>query len=303
MLVSIIIVNYNVTSELDSCISSILQYLKDIQYEILVVDNHSPDRSVELLQQKYPGVRFFFLSDNVGFSRANNFAVAKSTADYILILNPDTIFIEDFITPIIKFIENHTSIGACAPMLVYKNLSYQNSTGDRVGFFYESAEALFYINLYRYIKKILNRKKLNSDIPYKVVWMSGACLILRTVLFKKINGFNPNYFLNYEDIDFCRQIEDEGFVNYYFPFLRCVHLDSISQKRDFEKLVFNRYKSRLIFGRLHYSILKRILVRFVHIVGILLRLIFTPLLFKNKERKQRQSGYQRALKLYLKNEM
>lgn len=112
MLVSIIIVSYNVCGELDECINSIFQVLKNIEFEILVVDNNSPDRKVENLQQKYPNAKFYFLNENLGFSMANNYAVQKSKSKYILILNPDTKFTEDFITPIIQFIENHDNVGA-----------------------------------------------------------------------------------------------------------------------------------------------------------------------------------------------
>lgn len=298
MLISIIIVNYNVTSELDNCINSILQYTKDIECEILVVDNNSQDRSVELLQQKYPEVKFFFLYNNIGFSRANNFAAEKSKAEYLLILNPDTIFIEDFINPIINYIETHSNTGACGPMLLYKDLSYQNSAGSRMGLFYETAEALFYINHYRKFKKFLNSKRYKRTHPFKVGWMSGACILLKRALYNEIGGFNSEYFLNYEDLDFCNRVENKGYVNLYFPHLKCIHLDQTSQKRDYEAFVYSRYVSRLIYDKYHYNFLKRFWVRLIHIIGIILRLIFVNFIYSNQEKIQRRRGYYKSLILY-----
>ena len=75
-----------------------------------------------------------------------------------------------------------------------------------MGFFYETAEALFYISLYRKIKNLFNYKKYKRIEPFKVGWMSGACMVLKKLVFDEVKGFNPDYFVNYEDLDFCIKI-------------------------------------------------------------------------------------------------
>ena len=166
MLVSIIIVSYNVCGELDECINSIFQVLKNIEFEILVVDNNSPDRKVENLQQKYPNAKFYFLNENLGFSMANNYAVQKSKSKYILILNPDTKFTEDFITPIIQFIENHDNVGACSPMLLNQDLTYQNSAGNRMGFFYETEGGFYKPLLVNFDLLKMKEKTMVHEVGY-----------------------------------------------------------------------------------------------------------------------------------------
>ena len=299
MLLSIIIVNYNVTLELDNCINSILQYLKGTEFEILIIDNNSPDRSVESLEIKYPQVRFFFLNENLGFSKANNFIVDKSESDYILILNPDTEFVEDFVTPIINYISGHQHTGICAPTLVYKDLSYQNSAGSKMGLFYETAEALLYINLYRRFKKNNKLWRYKANKPFKIGWASGACFLLKRSIYNEVKGFNTEYFLNYEDLDFCNKVIKKGYNNYYFPFLKCIHLDQTSQKRNYEAFVYSRYKSRLIYAKYNYNLAQRLLVRLIHIIGLLLRLIFVNMLYSDTEKISRQRGYRKSLSLYL----
>ena len=129
--------------------------------------------------------------------------------------------------------------------------------------------------------------------------MSGACLLLKRDIYNEVNGFNIEYFLNYEDLDFCNKIRDKGYSNFYFPYLRCIHLDQTSQKRDYEAFVFSRYKSRIIYSNNHYSLTKRFLVRIIHIIGLLLRMIFVNITYSGKEKSQRRKGYGKSLMLYI----
>src|SRR5436190_23338123 len=103
MEVTIVIVNYNSPEDLRVCLDSIFRTVNDIQFEIIVVDNNSSDRGIELLNESYPLVKFKLLNDNLGYSKANNYAVKFSQYEFILFLNPDTILLEDFLSPFIKF--------------------------------------------------------------------------------------------------------------------------------------------------------------------------------------------------------
>lgn len=294
--VSIIIVNYNVTNEVRNCILSIKRVLENvIDLEIIVIDNNSPDRSIIGLTDEFPDVKVELLDKNYGYAKANNIGVQKSTKSFILLLNPDTIIIEDFVNPIVEYIHNNKAIGACGPQLIYSDNSYQNSTGYKMGILYEAAEAFMFINTYRQVYK--NRIIKSKTDLIKVNWLSGACLLMDSNLFKSVKGFNEDYFLNYEDIDLCKKIEDSGFINYYFPNFKCIHLDQTSQKKNYERLVLSRYKSRLIYSRYHYGFFKKSIIRIIHLIGLFLRLILTPFLYKGLEKEQRKKGYKKAFKL------
>src|ERR1035441_8093505 len=114
---TIIIVNYNVTDEIRNSLHSIFASIKN-DFEVIVVDNNSPDRNIESLKNLFPDVKFHFLSENLGFAKANNYAVKYSEGEYLVFLNPDTILIEDFITPIKSYMENHPIAGVCGPVLL-----------------------------------------------------------------------------------------------------------------------------------------------------------------------------------------
>lgn len=293
--ISVVIVNYNVTHEIADCIVSVKRILIDIDIEIIVVDNFSPDRSILELQEQFPDIVFILLEKNYGYAKANNIGVQKSTKPYILLLNPDTIIIEDFVSPIIDFFLINSNVGVCGPQLIYADRSYQSSTGKEMGIIYEAAEAFMFINLFRNMYESYIKKNISKIM--KVNWLSGACLVMSKDLFNKVGGFNTQYFLNYEDIDLCKRIEDIGFSNYYFPFLKCIHLDQTSQKKNYESLVFSRYRSRLIYAKYHYNIIQKTIVNILHIIGLIARLLLTPIVYKDDEMKQRFRGYRKALKL------
>lgn len=288
---SIIIVNYNSTSDLKNSINSIYKNIFNLNYEIIVVDNNSPERDIEQLPAQFPDVHFLFEKENLGFSKANNLAFKYSKYENVLFLNPDTIFIEDCITPLINFISKNKDTGACGVKLLNKDRSFQFSFGKKLGFIYETAEALMLIGFYRklFYNSISRQFKLKEAV--KVEWLSGAFLLMRKGVFESVGGFSSDFFLNYEDIDLCSQIVRKGYSNYYFPNISCIHLDSKSQKKNYERFVFNRYKSRLIFAKKHYNFFTRFIVKTVHLIGLIFRILTVNFLYKDDERKQRRSGY------------
>ncbi|MCX7877657.1 MAG: glycosyltransferase family 2 protein [Ignavibacteria bacterium] len=297
MKLSVIIVNYNVASEVDNCISSVYKILGSYEPEIIVVDNNSTIRDIERLQGKYSFVKFEFLTENHGFGKANNQGVNIAEGDYVLFLNPDTLLIEDFITPMVEFISNNNKAGACGPQLIYPDGDYQNSTGPRTGIFYETSEALMFISVLRKLYWNFYLKNRGDIIP--VGWLSAACMLVKKEIFRATGGFDERYFLNYEDIDLCRRFENSGYKNYYFPKLRCVHTDHASLKKDYELMVYSRYESRKIFAEKHYVLPVRIYVNLIHVLGLILRLFTVYFFYSGDELKGRSRGYIKSLKLYL----
>jgi hypothetical protein len=297
MAIDIIIVNYNVQDQVSKCVDSIK--LKTTGSFINIIDNNSENRDAESLFLKYHEVKFRQLNANLGFAKANNIGAKLTDSEYLCFLNPDTIVTEDFITPIINFINKDPQAGVCAPMLVYEDGSYQSSSGFKMGVWYDFLEASYLIGLIRKSKKQKYLKTEKSMLPVEVGWVSGACMIVKRSIFEHVGGFSEDYFLNYEDIDLCRKIEDAGYTNFYFPSYKCTHLDHKSFDRNYELLVLSRYQSRLIYARLHYNFLQRIVSRFLHINGIIIRLFAVNIFYSGNERRSRLSGYLKALFLYL----
>ncbi|HEV7620373.1 MAG TPA: glycosyltransferase family 2 protein, partial [Flavisolibacter sp.] len=118
MVLSVIIVNYNVKYFLEQCLFSVQKATKEILTEVIVVDNCSTDGSLEYLQPVFPGVRFIANTSNLGFARACNQGLEKASGNYILFLNPDTIIAEDSFTKCIAFFEAHADCGALGVKMI-----------------------------------------------------------------------------------------------------------------------------------------------------------------------------------------
>jgi len=125
--VSIIIVNYNLTENIRNLLTTIDQNVKDIDYEVIVVDNNSPDRSVEKLTSEFPQFRFEFLNTNYGFGHGNNVGASKTTGKYLLLLNPDTYLIENLPLRLFNFAETHPDFGVIGPQMNYPDGLFQIS--------------------------------------------------------------------------------------------------------------------------------------------------------------------------------
>ncbi len=297
MTLSIIIVNYNVYDDLINCLNSINKNICDVEYKIIVVDNNSTNRDIDKITFDYPDVIYIKLPENLGFAKANNLAVSRSNSEFILFLNPDTILINNFVLKMVEYLKNNINAGACAPMLLNEDFSYQSSTGPKMGLKYDFLEAFHLINFSRKFQK--NNYIKNIDNIFEIGWMSAACMVIKREVFNKVNGFSEPYFLNYEDIDICYKLNKLGLKNYYFPEYKCVHLDHKSFGIDYELLVYSRYLSRLEFAKMNYNYFQRIIFRTLHIIGLITRIVMVHLLYSGIERASRRSGYVKSIKRYL----
>ena len=118
MKISVIIVNYNVKYYLEQCLMSVERALKGIEGEVLVVDNHSSDGSVDYLKPRFPAVHFITSGHNQGFAKANNIAIKQCKGEYVLLLNPDTVVGEEAIRSSLAFMEGHEKAGGLGVMML-----------------------------------------------------------------------------------------------------------------------------------------------------------------------------------------
>lgn len=298
---SIIIVNYNVAEEVRECIKSIKSSLSEIKYEIIVVDNNSKEQLIYDLPELFKDVKFIYLDSNTGYGLANNTGVDNSSGKFILILNPDTLFVDNNIISMIEFMESNPRIGAVTPMLVYKDDSFQYSFGLDRGVVVEYLDSIYvFNNLYEKYKKRELDKLISKGRPFEVGWISGAYMLMRKCDFQRVGGFSAEYKLNYEDMDLCFKLRKKGLKLYYFPEFKCVHIESVSQKKNFYNYIFYRYKGRLIFLKNHYSPFHNYMIRLLHIFGLVLRIILSYFIFNKNEGKERRLAFRDSMILYLK---
>lgn len=248
MKLSVVIVNYNVRYYVEQCINSVLKATKDMEAEVIVVDNHSHDGSVEHLRRVF-GDKIVLIDSNhnLGFSRANNMAIRQSLGEYVLLLNPDTFIAEDALQKVLNFMDTHPRAGACGAMM-------HNADGSRAR---ESRRGL--PTPFVSLMKMLGRSDryymshLSWDEPGQIEVISGAFCMLRRTVLDKIGLLDEDFFMYGEDIDLSyRVVKDGGYENWYVP-ARILHYKGESTQKSSFRYVHVFYQAMLIFFRKHYG--------------------------------------------------
>jgi GT2 family glycosyltransferase len=256
MKLSVIIVNYNVRAYLEQCLRAVVEAMKGIDGDVFVVDNQSTDGSVEMVQAKFPGVRLIANQVNVGFSRANNQAIRESTAEYVVLLNPDTVVGEDVFEKVLAFMDAHPKAGGLGVRMI-------DGTGR---FLPESKRGLptpsvaFYkiIGLTRLFprSKVFGRYHLGhlaEDRAAPIEILSGACMFMRKRTLDEVGLLDESFFMYGEDIDLSYRITLGGYENWYFPQAHIIHYKGESTKKSSVNYVFVFYNAMAIFAKKHFT--------------------------------------------------
>ena len=259
---SVIIVNYNVKYYLDQCIRSVLRAFEEMNTpaEIIVVDNHSADGSVDYLEQRYPQklfpmVRFVRSAHNLGFARANNIAIRQSRGEYVLLLNPDTIVGEDALKASVDFMDVHEDAGALGVRMLgaQGRRAMESRRGlptPMVSFF----KMLGFCNRWPH-HRLFGKYYMGYlpwDEPSQIEVVSGAYCMLRRKALDEVGLLDEDFFMYGEDIDLSYRVLKGGYHNYYLP-VDILHYKGESTQKSSFRYVHVFYEAMLIFFRKHYS--------------------------------------------------
>lgn len=259
---SVIIVNYNVKYYLDQCIRSVLRAFEEMNTpaEIIVVDNHSADGSIDYLEQRYPQklfpmVRFVRSAHNLGFARANNIAIRQSRGEYVLLLNPDTIVGEDALKASVDFMDVHEDAGAVGVRMLgaQGRRAMESRRGlptPMVSFF----KMLGFCNRWPH-HRLFGKYYMGYlpwDEPSQIEVVSGAYCMLRRKALDEVGLLDEDFFMYGEDIDLSYRVLKGGYHNYYLP-VDILHYKGESTQKSSFRYVHVFYEAMLIFFRKHYS--------------------------------------------------
>ena len=259
---SVIIVNYNVKYYLDQCIRSVLRAFEEMNTpaEIIVVDNHSADGSVDYLEQRYPQklypmVRFVRSAHNLGFARANNIAIRQSRGEYVLLLNPDTIVGEDALKASVDFMDVHEDAGAVGVRMLgaQGRRAMESRRGlptPMVSFF----KMLGFCNRWPH-HRLFGKYYMGYlpwDEPSQIEVVSGAYCMLRRKALDEVGLLDEDFFMYGEDIDLSYRVLKGGYHNYYLP-VDILHYKGESTQKSSFRYVHVFSEAMLIFFRKHYS--------------------------------------------------
>lgn len=247
--VSIIIVSYNTARLLEDCISSIVEKTKDISYEIIVVDNHSHDLSVELIRKKFDWVKIIVSEENLGFGRANNLGIEIAAGRNVFFLNSDTLLVNNAIKILSDYLDQNEKVGICGGNLYDVHEKPAHSfTRIFPGIAYE----LNYLTL-NVFSKLFFGKNLYfnySGKNIKVARVSGADMMIPKRVLDKTGGFDPGFFLYSEETDLAFRITKSGYRVVSVYAARIIHLEG-------QSCTFNQLKTRWGLISRHLFLRKR----------------------------------------------
>ncbi|MDP2424059.1 MAG: glycosyltransferase [Bacteroidales bacterium] len=269
MKLSVVIVNYNVKYFLEQCLHSVRRAIQGIDAEVFVVDNNSVDGSVKMLEEKFPEITLIANTENKGFSKANNQAIALATGEYILLLNPDTVVEDDTFSKVIGFMDTHADAGGLGVKMIdgkgrFLLESKRGLPSPSVAFYKIFGMARLFPKSKLFGQYHLSY--LDKEKTHQVDILSGAFMLLRKQALDKTGLLDETFFMYGEDIDLCYRILQAGYKNYYYPETRIIHYKGESTKKSSVNYVFTFYNAMIIFARKHFSPKNaRLFSLFIHI--------------------------------------
>jgi GT2 family glycosyltransferase len=255
MKLSVIIICWNDLRVIPECLRSIYAGTRSIDFEVLVSDNGSTDGSVEFIRKNYPDVHVLENGANLGFGKGNNVGIRASNADYVLILNPDTIIHEGALDRLVQFADKHPEAGAFGCRVLNPDGTYQTS-------------ARLFPTVRRYWVSALGLKKLANvsrmflfeeypgwvgETERPIDWQSGCCVMFRGDLLKSLGGFDEQFFYHFEEVDLCRRVWSSGHPILFTPDAVITHLGGQSVGRFPVRFEIEKHRNRYRYFYKHFG--------------------------------------------------
>ncbi len=235
MLVSIVIINYNTFQITCDCITSVIANTKGIPYEIILVDNNSPDDNPDEFLVKFPNVKLIKNKENGGFAKGNNVGIAAAKGDIILLLNSDTILTEDSVSKSAYILSSHPEMGPLGVKLKYPDGKLQHTARKFRSIKNELLDLIRPLLLLMPYKKrveLMLNQYFRGDMNTYCDWVSGAYMMFHTRLLDLLpeRKLDERFFMYGEDQLWCYQFYVLGFRSYYYSETTVIHINNASTK-------------------------------------------------------------------------
>ena len=272
--VSIIILNWNGSKLLRKYLPSVVKYTDGEIADVIVADNGSTDESLQILREEFPTVRVIAFDQNHGFAKGYNLAISHIDTPYCLLLNDDVRVTEHWLEPMLEYMEAHPEVGAMQPKLLsdrcQQSFEYAGACGgflDRFGYPFCRG---------RIFDTTENDHGQYDDVA-RIMWATGACLMMRTDVYSKAGGLDELFFAHMEEIDLCWRVRNLGYDIVCLPQSKVYHYGGGSlamgnprkTKLNFRNSLLMLYKN-LPRSRRRSVIVKRLLLDGVAAINFLL---------------------------------
>ena len=265
--VSFVIVSFNTSDFTNNCLKSIYEYIGDINFEVIVVDNASIDDSKSMISSNFPEVKLIQNVKNVGFSAANNQGISIACGTYICLLNSDTYFNSNFIVPLINFCADRPDQVSVAPVLLNVDGSLQRSffnfpsipkiTVHSIGLTNLAHNLVgFFLKLGLFKSSIYNRE---LKVPVTVPYVIFACVLFKKDVIKRVGLLDEDFRFYHEDCDYGYRLFNNEVKQFIVPESTITHIGGGSSSRNSVFSFENYYYGLLLFYKKHAPVQFRVL--------------------------------------------
>ncbi|MFN3193134.1 MAG: glycosyltransferase family 2 protein [Aureliella sp.] len=229
---SIVIVSWNTRRILDECLESVFQGVEGVRAEVFVVDNASSDGSAAMVADKYPQVHLIENRENLGFARANNQAIRIARGRHVLLLNSDTVILDDVLRRSVEYLNVHSSVGVMGCRVLNKDGTVQLTCSR-----YPTLLNLLLLTsgLFRFSRpSFLGRYQLRDwsrDTERDVDTVTGCFMLVRRSALDEVGLLDERFFFYGEETDWCRRFKDSGWQLRFAPVGEIVHYGSLSSRQ------------------------------------------------------------------------
>ena len=243
MKTAVVILNWNTKDFLEKFLPPLIESTEGLDAEVIVADSASTDASMEMMSEKFPKIRQIRLEKNYGFTGGYNRSLALVEAEYYVLINSDIEVPKNWLSPLVEWMDTHPECGACGPKL--------HSWYDRDMFEYAGA-AGGYLDRYGYpfcrgrVMSKIQKDTGQYDTPANVLWVSGACLMVRSSIWKSLGGLDDRFFAHMEEIDLCWRIQLSGFKVTVVPSSVVYHIGGGTLPKKSPYKLFLNYRNNLL---------------------------------------------------------
>lgn len=228
------IVTYNEEDIIEECVASLLARTQGVDFTLTISDNCSQDRTVPLLEEKFPQITIRRNEKNGGFGYGHNQVLDTLTSKYHVVINPDIILKEDAISNMVDYMEEHPEVGMITPKVL-------NFDGTEQ-FLPKRNPSIRYVVLskfkpFRKHRQFYTRELDQLNTPTEVEVCSGCFFLIRTELFQRIRGFDNRYYMYFEDADISRMVRQEGYPLIFYPETNVYHKWNRANTRSVKGIV------------------------------------------------------------------
>lgn len=208
MKTAVVILNWNTKAYLEQFLPGLIESTLGQDAEVIVADSASTDGSMEMMEEKFPEVRRIVLDRNYGFTGGYNRALSQIEAEYFVLINSDIEVTEGWLGPLVGWMDSHPECGACGPKL---KSWYDRDTFEYAGAAGGKIDRWGYPFCRGRVLKKVEKDEGQYDSPADVLWVTGACLMTRSSLWRKHGGLDDRFFAHMEEIDYCWRLQLDGY--------------------------------------------------------------------------------------------